>query len=189
MGKRTAIVGATGAVGTTMLSILEERDFPVAQLRLMASSRSAGRTVATKWGDIVIEDLEIGMMRSLTKEVTDRDIELFAEVSTDRNPVHLDESFARQTRFGGRIAHGMLAGGMISAVLGTRLPGPGAIYLSQELRFKAPVRIGDTVTARVEVVEVIPAKRRLRLHTCCLNQKGELVVDGEALLMLEKREG
>jgi 3-hydroxybutyryl-CoA dehydratase len=102
-------------------------------------------------GTIVIEDLEIGMTRDLLKEVTDRDIELFAEVSTDRNPVHLDDAYAMDTIFEGRIAHGMLTAGLISAVIGEQLPGHGTVYLSQSLKFIAPVRPGDMVRAVVTV--------------------------------------
>ena len=100
-------------------------------------------------GTIVIEDLEIGMMRSLQKEVTDLDIELFAQVSTDRNPVHLDDEYAMDTIFEGRIAHGMLTAGLVSAVIGEQLPGHGTVYLGQSLKFLAPVRPGDVVTAEV----------------------------------------
>ena len=105
-------------------------------------------------GTICIEDLEIGMVRSLRKTVTDRDIELFAEVSTDRNPVHLDESYAQDTIFQGRIAHGMLTAGLISAVIGEQLPGHGTVYLGQSLKFMAPVRPGDTVEAVVKVLAI-----------------------------------
>jgi 3-hydroxybutyryl-CoA dehydratase len=105
-------------------------------------------------GTIVIEDLEIGMMRHLLKEVTDRDIELFAEVSTDRNPVHLDDAYARDTIFEGRIAHGMLTAGLISAVIGEQLPGHGTVYLGQSLKFIAPVRPGDMVRAEVTVTAI-----------------------------------
>ncbi|KJZ29933.1 dehydratase, partial [Paracoccus sp. S4493] len=111
-------------------------------------------------GTIVIEDLEIGMVRHLQKQVTDRDIELFAEVSTDRNPVHLDDAYARDTIFEGRIAHGMLTAGLISAVIGEQLPGHGTVYLGQTLKFMAPVRPGDMVRAEVEVQAIDHAKRR-----------------------------
>ncbi|MFM7444288.1 MAG: MaoC family dehydratase, partial [Tabrizicola sp.] len=116
-------------------------------------------------GTICIEDLEIGMTRSLTKEVTSRDIELFAEVSTDRNPVHLDEAYAQDTIFAGRIAHGMLTAGLISAVIGEQLPGHGTVYLGQSLKFMAPVRPGDVVTAEVKVMAIDHAKRRVTLET------------------------
>ena len=133
-------------------------------------------------GTIVIEDLEIGMMRFLQKQVTDRDIALFAEVSTDRNPVHLDDAYARETMFHGRIAHGMLTAGLISAVIGEQLPGHGTVYLSQTLKFMAPVRPGDTVRAEVEVQAIDHARRRVTLATRCL--VGDTVVlRGEAMVL------
>ena len=135
-----------------------------------------------------IDELSVGQVAELAKTVTESDIVLFAGVTGDFNPVHVDAEAAKQSVFGERIAHGMLSAGFISAVLGMRLPGPGSIYLSQTLRFTQPVRIGDTVTARVEVVEVIAAKRRVRLATTCRNQNDEVVVEGEAVVMMEKRE-
>jgi 3-hydroxybutyryl-CoA dehydratase len=116
-------------------------------------------------------------------------VRAFAALTGDANPVHLDESYAAGTMFGGRIAHGMHVAGLISAVLGMRLPGPGAVYLEQSLRFRRPVRIGDTVTARVEVLDVIPERRRVRLATTCRTQHGDLVVDGEALIMVPEPAG
>ena len=133
-------------------------------------------------GTIVIEDIEIGMVRSLRKEVTDRDIELFAEVSTDRNPVHLDESYAQDTIFGGRIAHGMLTAGLISAVIGEQLPGHGTVYMGQSLKFLAPVRPGDVVLAEVEVIEIDYPKRRVKMETRCL-VNGKKVLLGEATVL------
>ncbi len=133
-------------------------------------------------GTIVIEDLEIGMVRSLRKEVTDRDIELFAEVSTDHNPVHMDESYAQDTIFEGRIAHGMMTAGLISAVIGEQLPGHGTVYLGQSLKFLAPVRPGDVVLAEVEVLEIDYAKRRVRMETRCLVD-GKKVLIGEATVL------
>jgi 3-hydroxybutyryl-CoA dehydratase len=135
-----------------------------------------------------IDELSVGQVAELAKTVTESDIVLFAGVTGDFNPVHIDAVAAKESVFGERIAHGMLSAGFISAVLGMRLPGPGSIYLSQTLRFTKPVRIGDTVTARVEVVEVIAAKRRVRLATTCRNQNDEVVVEGEAVVMMEKRE-
>ena len=135
-----------------------------------------------------IDELSVGQVAELAKTVTESDIVLFAGVTGDFNPVHIDAEAAKQSVFGQRIAHGMLSAGFISAVLGMRLPGPGSIYLSQTLRFTKPVRIGDTVTARVKVVEVIAAKRRVRLATTCRNQNDEVVVEGEAVVMMEKRE-
>jgi 3-hydroxybutyryl-CoA dehydratase len=133
-------------------------------------------------GTICIEDLEIGMTRHLTKTVTDRDIALFAEVSTDHNPVHLDDSYARDTIFEGRIAHGMLTAGLISAVIGEQLPGHGTVYLGQSLRFLAPVRPGDTVRAEVTVTAIDHAKRRVTLETHCAVGK-TIVLKGEALVL------
>ena len=123
-------------------------------------------------GTIVIEDLEIGMVRSLTKQVTDLDIELFAQVSTDRNPVHLDEDYAQDTIFEGRIAHGMLTAGLISAVIGEQLPGHGTVYLGQSLKFMAPVRPGDRVEAQVSVRSIDYAKRRVTLD-CGVDGEGQ----------------
>ena len=133
-----------------------------------------------------IEDLSVGQSASYTKTVTEADIVKFAEVSGDNNPVHLDEAFAQTTMFKGRIAHGMLSAGFISTVIGTKLPGSGTIYMSQTLRFKAPVRIGDTVTATCTITEVIAEKRRAVLNTVC--KVGDtVVIEGEALVMVPAR--
>jgi 3-hydroxybutyryl-CoA dehydratase len=133
-----------------------------------------------------IEDMKPGLAASFAKTVTDADIVLFAGVSGDTNPVHIDETFAAQTPFKTRIAHGMLSAGFISAVLGTKLPGPGAIYMGQTLRFKAPVKIGDTVTATCTVTEVIAEKRRVVLSTVC--KVGDtVVIEGEATIMVPSR--
>ncbi|WP_300453384.1 MaoC family dehydratase [Accumulibacter sp.] len=129
-----------------------------------------------------IEDLSVGMSAEIAKTITDADIVLFAGVSTDVNAVHMDEDFAKTTMFGGRIAHGMLSASLISAVLGNRLPGPGTIYLSQSLRFRAPVRPGDTVHARVTVKEVVADKCRVMVDTVC-TVGDKVVIDGEATLM------
>lgn len=137
-------------------------------------------------GTICIEDLEIGMNRHLSKVVTDRDIELFAEVSTDRNPVHLDEDYAQSTIFEGRIAHGMLTAGLISAVIGEQLPGHGTVYLGQTLKFMAPVRPGDMVRADVTVLAIDHAKRRVTLETTCSVGK-TLVLKGEAVVLAPSR--
>ena len=137
-------------------------------------------------GTICIEDLEIGMTRSLTKEITDRDIELFAEVSTDRNPVHLDDAYAQDTIFEGRIAHGMLTAGLISAVIGEQLPGHGTVYLGQTLKFMAPVRPGDRVRAEVKVLAIDDLKRRVTLETHC-SVGDRVVVKGEALVLAPSR--
>ncbi len=133
-------------------------------------------------GTIVIEDIEIGMMRSLRKVVTDRDIELFAEVSTDHNPVHMDDDYARDTIFAGRIAHGMMTAGLVSAVIGEQLPGHGTVYLGQSLKFLAPVRPGDMVTAEVEVTAIDYSKRRVTMETRCLVD-GKKVLVGEATVL------
>ncbi|MHA6266183.1 MaoC family dehydratase [uncultured Aliiroseovarius sp.] len=133
-------------------------------------------------GTICIEELEIGMSRHVTKEVTDRDIEMFAEISTDRNPVHLDDDYANDTIFEGRIAHGMLTAGLISAVIGEQLPGHGTIYMGQSLTFLAPVRPGDTVRAEVTVMDIDHAKRRVTLKTECLVD-GKPVLKGEAKVL------
>lgn len=134
------------------------------------------------------EEIRVGDAAELAKTVTETDVAAFAGVTGDYNPVHIDPVAAASSMFGGRIAHGILSAGFISAVLGTRLPGAGSVYLSQTLRFTKPVRIGDTVTARVEVVELMP-KRRMRLRTTCRNQHGETVVEGEAVVMMERRSG
>ena len=128
--------------------------------------------------------LTVGAQATMEHTVTDAMIRAFAQLSGDDNPVHLDDAFARTTRFGGRIAHGMLVAGFISATIATRLPGPGTVYLGQQLKFLRPVRIGDTVTTRVEVLELVPEKKRARLATRCTNQQGETVIDGEALVMV-----
>ncbi len=137
-------------------------------------------------GTICIEDIEIGMVRSLRKVVTDRDIELFAEVSTDRNPVHLDDDYARDTIFEGRIAHGMLTAGLVSAVIGEQLPGHGTVYLGQSLKFLGPVRPGDMVLAEVEVINIDHAKRRVTLDTRCL-VNGKKILIGEAVVLAPSR--
>ncbi len=132
------------------------------------------------------EDLEVGMEASFAKIITEADIVSFAEVTGDRNPVHLDEAYASKTMFKGRIAHGMLTAGLVSAVFGMELPGPGAIYVSQTLNFKAPVRIGDHAMAKVTLAELIQAKRRARFNcTCLIGDK--VVLDGEAVLMVPAR--
>ena len=133
-----------------------------------------------------IEDMAIGMSAETTKTITDADIVLFAGVSTDFNAVHMDEEYARTTPFGGRIAHGMLSASLLSAVLGNQLPGPGVVYLSQSLRFRAPVRIGDTVHARVTVKEVVTEKCRVVLDTVC-TVLDKVVIDGEAMVMATSR--
>jgi 3-hydroxybutyryl-CoA dehydratase len=129
------------------------------------------------------DELTVGMSAEHTKTVTEADVVLFAGITGDFNPVHVDEVTASASAFGGRIAHGMLSAGLISAAIAMKLPGAGTIYLAQSLRFTKPVRIGDTVTARVEVAELLP-KRRVRLLTVCRNQRGETVLDGEATVLV-----
>ncbi len=126
----------------------------------------------------------VGQFAEMGKTVTETDVVLYAGITGDMNPVHVNAVAAAASQFGERIAHGMLTAGFISAALAMKLPGPGAVYLSQSLRFVRPVRIGDTVTARVEVVEVLSTRRRLRLSTLCRNQQGETVVDGEAVVLV-----
>ena len=137
-------------------------------------------------GTICIEDIEMGMTRYIRKIITDKDIELFAEISTDHNPVHLDDEYARDTIFEGRIAHGMLTAGLISAVIGEQLPGHGTIYMSQNLKFLAPVRPGDLVYAEVKVVDMVIDKRRVKLNCRC-EVNGENVLVGEAMVLAPSR--
>jgi 3-hydroxybutyryl-CoA dehydratase len=132
------------------------------------------------------EDLEVGQTASLGKTITEADILLYAAVSTDTNPIHIDADAAKQSIFGERIAHGMLTAGLISAVLGTRLPGPGSLYMRQSLRFAAPVKIGDTVKAIVTVTALNAEKKRATLSTVC-TVGDEVVVDGEAYVQVPSR--
>ena len=132
------------------------------------------------------DELTVGQTAQTSRVVGAADIEAFAEVSGDNNPVHLDEAYARTTTFGERIAHGMLSAAYISAILGTRLPGPGAIYLSQSLRFRRPVRIGDVVVARATVTALDDAKGRVTLETVC-EVGGKTVMDGEAVVIAPRR--
>ncbi len=132
------------------------------------------------------DEIAIGMSAVFSKTVTEADLVLYAGISGDTNPVHLDEDYARPTLFKGRIAHGMLTAGFISAVLGTKLPGPGCIYLGQTLKFKAPVRIGDTVVARVTASAVDAEKGRATFVTIC-SVKDTIVLEGEAQLLVPRR--
>lgn len=134
------------------------------------------------------DELLVGKSAEFSRTITDRDVMMFAEVTGDFNPVHVDEAAAAKTRFGGRIAHGMLSGGLISAAIASKLPGPGSIYLGQTLKFTLPVRIGDTVTATITVSEILP-RRRVKLSTICTNQNGEKVIDGEATVMVDEANG
>ena len=127
--------------------------------------------------------IKIGDSASLSKTFSDADVRQFAEISGDKNPVHLDDGYAAQTQFKKRLVHGMLTAGLISAVLGTELPGEGSIYLSQRMNFRAPVFIGDTITARVAVVKINERKPLITLETVCSNQDDVVVIEGEAVLL------
>ena len=129
-----------------------------------------------------IDKLNMGDTAEFSKTVSESDIYLYAGVTGDFNPAHVNEDYAKKTFFKTRIAHGMLSAGFISTAIGTKLPGTGSIYIQQNLSFLAPVRIGDTITARVEVVEVMTGKNRVRLKTVCVNQEGTLVLDGQAVV-------
>ncbi|MFK7938391.1 MAG: MaoC family dehydratase [Roseovarius sp.] len=133
-------------------------------------------------GTITIEEIEMGMTRYVQKVVTDEDIKMFAEVSTDHNPVHMDDDYAQDTIFEGRIAHGMLTAGLVSAVIGEQLPGHGTVYMGQTLKFLAPVRPGDLVRAEVEVIGIDHGKRRVQLDCRCM-VNGKKVLIGEATVL------
>lgn len=135
-----------------------------------------------------VYSIKVGDKAHYTRTVTETDVVLFGGVSGDLNPAHFDEEFSKKTFFKGRIAHGMLTASYISTVLGMTLPGPGTIYLSQEVKFLRPVRFGDTITAEVEVIEVNTEKNRATLKTTCYNQLGEIVVTGQALVMPPAKE-
>ena len=135
---------------------------------------------------ITINEMKIGDSASFTRTVTDTDVYMFAGITGDFNPAHVNQVEAEKGMFGKRIAHGMLSAGFISAVLGTMLPGPGTIYMGQELRFTKPVAIGDTITATVTVAEMIIEKNRVILDTVCTNQNGEIVIKGKATVMPPK---
>jgi len=129
-----------------------------------------------------IEELRIGDRAEFAKTISESDVYLYAGITGDFNPAHIDEIYAGKTFFKTRIGQGMLLGGFISAILGYHLPGPGTIYVRQELNFLSPVRIGDTVTSRAEVIDIIPGKNRVRLKTTCVNQNNILLVEGEAVV-------
>lgn len=133
--------------------------------------------------DVKFANIKVGDTASMAKTITEYDVYTYAGLTGDFNPVHINTEFAKNTMFKERIAHGMLSSGFISALLGTTLPGANTIYLGQELAFKAPVKIGDTVTATVEVIEKIEAKNRLILKTTVTNQEGTVVIDGKATVM------
>lgn len=134
-----------------------------------------------------IDQLEIGQEASFSKTITEADVSIYAGITGDLNPAHINEEYAKNTMFKGRIAHGMLGAGLISAVLGTKLPGPGTIYISQNLKFTAPVQFGDTVTATVRVKSKDEEKNRVIMETICTTQKGKDVILGEAVLMPPKK--
>jgi 3-hydroxybutyryl-CoA dehydratase len=133
-----------------------------------------------------IEQIKLGDTAYFSKTVSESDVYLYAGITGDLNPAHINEAHAKNTFFKTRIAHGMLTAGFISNILGMQLPGPGTIYMRQSLNFLAPVRFGDTITAKVEVVEVIAEKNRVRLKTTCTNQEGTVVLDGEAMVIPPK---
>ncbi len=137
---------------------------------------------------LCLEDLAVGQSAELVSTVSDEDIRGFAEITGDVNPVHLDDAFAATTRFKGRIAHGMLTGGYISAVIGTRLPGPGVIYISQFMSFRRPVHIGDEVTTRATITKIDPRRALVTLATVC-EVGGKRVVEGEAVVLAPRRSG
>ena len=129
-----------------------------------------------------IEQIKVGDTAYFSKTVSESDVYLYAGITGDLNPAHINETYAKDTFFKTRIAHGMLTAGFISRILGMQLPGPGTIYMRQSLNFLAPVRFGDTITALVEVIDVIAEKNRVRLKTTCTNQEGTVVLDGEAMV-------
>ncbi|MHB1043451.1 MAG: MaoC family dehydratase [Eubacteriales bacterium] len=128
----------------------------------------------------------VGDKARYSKIITESDVYLFAELTGDYNPVHINPEYAGKSIFGRPVAHGMITGGLISSVIGMKLPGPGAVYLSQVLKFRSPVFLGDTITAEVEVIEKVEGKNKVRLRTTCFNQEGKTVVEGEALVMPRK---
>lgn len=131
----------------------------------------------------IIKEINLGDKSSYSRTVSEADVVLFGGVSGDLNPAHFNEEYSKETIFKGRIVHGMLSASYISTVLGMQLPGPGTIYLSQELKFTAPVKFGDTITATAEVIERSEEKNRITLETICVNQRGEVVVKGKAVVM------
>ena len=135
---------------------------------------------------MTIQEMKIGDSASTAKTISEADVYLFAGITGDHNPAHINEEASKKTAFGGRIAHGILSAGLISAVLAMKLPGPGTIYLGQELKFTKPVRFGDTVTATCTVSELLPEKNIARLDTTCTNQNGDVVIKGMATVMPPK---
>ena len=135
---------------------------------------------------MTIQEMKIGDSASTAKTISEADVYLFAGITGDLNPAHINEEASKKTAFGGRIAHGILSAGLISAVLAMKLPGPGTIYLGQELKFTKPVRFGDTVTATATVSEIVAEKNIVKLETICTNQRGEVVIKGMATVMPPK---
>ncbi len=133
-----------------------------------------------------MQEIHVGDVASFTKTISESDVYLFAGISGDMNPAHLNQEYAKGTMFKKRIAHGVLSLGLVSAVLGNQVPGPGAIYLKQEVKFLAPVYFGDTITAQIEVVEKMEERNRIRVRTWCTNQDATVVLDGEAMVMPPK---
>lgn len=134
----------------------------------------------------LITEMHLGDSAIFRKTVTEADVYAYAGISGDQNPVHIDKVYGENSKFGSRIAHGMFTAGYVTAVLGMQLPGPGCIYISQTLNFKAPVRFGDTIEAKAEIVEIILEKNRVRLATTCTNQDGVVVLEGEAVMLAPK---
>jgi 3-hydroxybutyryl-CoA dehydratase len=134
-----------------------------------------------------IAELRVGDRAEFSKTITETDVYLYAGVTGDLNPAHINEEYAKKTFFKTRIVHGMLLAGLISGVLGNKLPGPGTVYIRHELNFLAPVRMGDTITASVEIIEIMAEAKRIRAKTTCVNQEGTLVLDGEAIVSPPKR--
>ena len=135
---------------------------------------------------MTIQELKVGDSASMAKTISESDVYLFAGITGDHNPAHVNEEASKQTAFGGRIVHGIISAGLISAVLAMKLPGPGTIYLGQELKFTKPVRFGDTVTATCTVSEILAEKNIIKLYTICTNQAGEVVIKGVATVMPPK---
>jgi 3-hydroxybutyryl-CoA dehydratase len=134
-----------------------------------------------------LEELRVGDRAEFSKTISETDVYLYAGVTGDLNPAHINEEYAKKTFFKTRIVHGMLLAGLISGVLGNKLPGPGTVYIRQELNFLAPVRMGDTITASVEIIEIMAEAKRIRAKTTCVNQEGTLVLDGEAIVSPPKK--
>ncbi|HTP18226.1 MAG TPA: MaoC/PaaZ C-terminal domain-containing protein [Solirubrobacteraceae bacterium] len=156
---------------------------PLGENRGSASANDDAAIIDASIENRTFGEIEIGESAALERTLSWRDVELFAVMSGDVNPAHVDEEYARTDRFHGIVAHGMWGASLISALLGTRLPGPGAIYLEQTLRFRHPITIGDTISVSVTVASKDPAHQRVVLDCCCVNQRGETVIDGTAVVL------